>query len=771
MDAMSVKSVWILVLVMGFAGNYASTTPGRKPLYIGGLLPLTKGSSPDFGPTAFAGCKLAVDDINNRSDVLPDYELIVNWTDTQHNLPITLNKLYEFIYNPPVKVAIFGPLFSSITEVLAEVIGQWNITQISPGASTPVLTDRVKFPHVYRMLTSSAAFGTAQAGIVRQFGWTKIATLNTATEPHKGRINSLKDEESESNFTVIISESFLTDPLDALKRLKAEDARIIATSFYEEEAKKVFCSAYKLDMYGANYVWMIPGYYSANWQDDVEGLDCTAEQLREATEGYLTVAFMMYGNSEDVGRCGRTPSEFRHKMEGELAVNVTLSDPGFAAMGYDGIWALALAMHDVQNEIPMGLDSYKYGDGEYATLVGDSILRQEFDGMSGPILFTDGGYRLGNLLIEQNVNGEEVLIGSYDNIQNMITWVVPTDSLWYYSGGTKPFDSDVTETITTLQATPLPLVIVVSFLSVLGIILATLFLCFNTWKREHRQIKMSSPKVNNIISCGIMFAYICAALLGIDNSMAEEGALQKVCQLRSWLIPLAFTLAFGGMFTKMWRIYSIVIANKTKRKVIKDRYLFGIIVVLLLVDFAILIPWQIIDPIQIEKITYPITQTQDDIENHKKRELLHVNCTSENNTIWIMMMLIYKAFVVVFGAFLAWSTRNINVPGLNDSYYVGLSIYNTVICCVVAVPLSFLSVSSIGVTYGLVSCFMLFCITVSLCMLFLPKVFAVYRKIDAEGGTVSGMITFAAPKGPRNGGATVEAVATTSGQIESLAQK
>ena len=69
-------------------------------------------------------------------------------------------------------------------------------------------------------------------------------------------------------------------------------------------------------------------------------------------------------------------------MEGELAVNVTLSDPGFAAMGYDGIWALALAMHDVQNEIPMGLDSYKYGDGEYATLVGDSILRQEFDGMS-----------------------------------------------------------------------------------------------------------------------------------------------------------------------------------------------------------------------------------------------------------------------------------------------------------------------------------------------------------------------------------------------------
>ena len=57
---------------------------------------------------------------------------------------------------------------------------------MSPGASTPVLTDRKKYPHVYRMLTSSAAFGSAQAEIIRQIGWKNIATFNTATEPHKG---------------------------------------------------------------------------------------------------------------------------------------------------------------------------------------------------------------------------------------------------------------------------------------------------------------------------------------------------------------------------------------------------------------------------------------------------------------------------------------------------------------------------------------------------------------------------------------------------------
>ena len=50
-------------------------------------------------------------------------------------------------------------------------------------------------------------------------------------------------------------------------------------------------------------------------------------------------------------------------------------------------------------------------------------------------------------------------------------------------------------------------------------------------------------------------------------------------------------------------------------------------------------------------------QTAEDISHRQIREMLNIVCTSENNTIWIMAMLIYKAFVVVFGAFLSWSTR------------------------------------------------------------------------------------------------------------------
>ncbi len=37
--------------------------------------------------------------------------------------------------------------------------------------------------------------------------------------------------------------------------------RIIVGNFYEEQARRVFCQAYKEGMYGGKYVWFTPGMY------------------------------------------------------------------------------------------------------------------------------------------------------------------------------------------------------------------------------------------------------------------------------------------------------------------------------------------------------------------------------------------------------------------------------------------------------------------------------------------------------------------------------
>ncbi|XP_071809845.1 gamma-aminobutyric acid type B receptor subunit 2-like [Asterias amurensis] len=731
------------ILFVVFRGGLGEAADGRKPLYVGGLFPLSEkdGWSRFFGYGSLKGVERAISDINNRTDVLPGYELVLIYNDTEGDKVTALNKLYDLIYQPPTKVLIYGPHLSSVTESVAEVAGRWALVEMAP-SSTPVLSKKLRYPYVYRMLVSAAGFSYAHVEIFRQFNWTNFATLHETSEPHAGVTVVLQQLAENNSLTLIAAESFLTDPYEAMQRLKARDVRIIAANFYESVVRKVFCSAYKLGMYGKKYVWLIPGYFADRWwQVADKEVTCTPDELKRASEGYLTVTWSMFGREELPTIAEVTPAEYRRQMEPVVGRPLSDTDRGTVAVSYDGMWALARGLHEAEAVLARPLDSFYYGDTEYADAVGRAVQRQDFEGVSGHVSFSKDGDILGTLLIEQHRDGVETAVGAYDKNTDSMSWLVDTSDIWYYNGGIPPFDSDTTRTITLLRATPMPIMITMCVLSSLGIVFAVCFFVFNVLKRQNRQVKMSSPKVNNLIAVGITLAYLCVILMGVDISMVNSETLLTVCTTRSWFLALCFTIAFGGMFTKMWRVYSIVIHNKTKRKVIKDYHLFIIIGVLLLVDFVILIPWQIFDPMQIEEERVLIPQTVDDIEMYRKYEQLHVKCTSTNDTIWTMALIIYKAFVVVFGAFLAWSTRNVNVPGLNDSYYVGLSIYNTVICCVVAVPLSLLNVSSIGVTYALVSGFLLLCTTMSLCMLFIPKVIAVYKKnAVGDDGLVGTMV-------------------------------
>ncbi|XP_022082609.1 gamma-aminobutyric acid type B receptor subunit 1-like isoform X2 [Acanthaster planci] len=642
-----------LFLLAGAAAFGLTGANQTRPLYIGGLFPLSEedGWSRYFGWASLKATERAIADINNSSEVLPDYEVVLIYNDTEGDKVTALNMLYDHIYTPPVKVALMGSVLSSVTESVGEVASRWKLVEVSTAGSSPVLSDRVRYPYIYRVLTSAAGFSHAEMAIIHRFGWIKIATLHETVEPHVGTTIEMQRLAESNNVNVIAAESFLSNPYDAVQRLKDKDARIIAANFYEGRVRKVFCSAYRLGLYGPRYVWMLPGYYADGWwKVPEEGVTCTPEELKKASEGYLTIMWSQFGREEVNTIAGITPAEYRRQMEPVVGWNLSVSGRGLTATAYDGMWALALGLHDAQQELGRPLDSFAYGDKEYADIVSRNVQSQKFQGVSGPFGFSELGDRVGTLLIEQNKNGVEEVIGTYDIDNNVISWLLNTSDIWYYAGGKAPFDSDNTETQELLQSTPIAILVTVWVLCGLGTIFAISFIAFNVWKRQNRQVKMSSPNVNNLISVGIILAYLCVALMGVDRSLVEDKAFQILCT------------------------------------------------------------------------------TDEDVALYRKFVELHVKCTSTYDTIWTMALIIYKAFVVVFGAFLAWSTRNVNVPGLNDSYYVGLSIYNTVICCVVVVPLSILNVSSMGVTYALVAGFLLLCTTMSLCMLFIPKIIAVFRK-------------------------------------------
>lgn len=54
-------------------------------------------------------------------------------------------------------------------------------------------------------------------------------------------------------------QSFLSDPSDAVRNLRRQDARIIVGLFYVVAARRVLCEVYKQGLYGKSFVWFFIG--------------------------------------------------------------------------------------------------------------------------------------------------------------------------------------------------------------------------------------------------------------------------------------------------------------------------------------------------------------------------------------------------------------------------------------------------------------------------------------------------------------------------------
>ncbi len=89
---------------------------------------------------------------------------------------------------------------------------------------------------------------------------------------------------------------------------------------------------------------------------------------------------------------------------------------------------------------------------------------------------------------------------------------------------------------------------------------------------------MSSPQINNLIIAGCILSYTSVLLMGIDSTLlgkrSSESAMNFICAVRClyfcfifnlkfilkarvWTLSIGFTISFGAVFSKTWRVHSI----------------------------------------------------------------------------------------------------------------------------------------------------------------------------------------------------------------------
>ncbi|XP_041423570.1 gamma-aminobutyric acid type B receptor subunit 2 [Xenopus laevis] len=712
-------------LVYGSRSTTIEQAANGTSLSIMGLMPLNETvAKGNIGRGILPAVQLAIDQIRNIS-LLHPYFLDLKLYDTACDNAQGLKAFYDAIKYGPNHLMVFGGVCPSVTSIIAESLKGWNLVQLSFAATTPVLADKKKYPYFFRTVPSDNAVNPAIVKFLKHFKWKRVGTLTQDIQRFSEVRNDLTGELEDSAIQIADTESFSNDPCISVKKLKGNDVRIIIGQFDEHMAAKVFCCAFDEDMYGSKYQWIIPGWYQALWWQQANTSTCSTKNLLTAMEGYIGVDFEPLSTKQIKTISGRTPQQYE-KEYNEKRAGVEPSK--FHGYAYDGIWVIAKTLHRAleylySSKQRQRIQDFNYTDHKLGKIFLDAMNETNFFGVTGQVVFRNGE-RMGTIKFTQLQDGKEVKVGEYNAVADSLELINDTIR---FQGAEPP--KDETFIIMQRRQIHLPLYSILSTITIIGMIMASTFLFFNIKNRNQKMIKMSSPYMNNLIILGGMLSYASIFLFGLDGSFVSANTFETLCTVRTWILTVGYTTAFGAMFAKTWRVHAIFKNVKMKKKIIKDQKLLIIVGGMLLIDLCILICWQIVDPLKRTVEEYNLEPDPAGRDVAIRPFLEH--CENTHMTIWLGIVYAYKGLLMLFGCFLAWETRNVSIPALNDSKYIGMSVYNVGIMCIIGAAVSFLTRDQPNVQFCIVALVIIFCSTITLCLVFVPKLITLRTNPDA----------------------------------------
>ncbi|KAF1425586.1 Gamma-aminobutyric acid type B receptor subunit 1, partial [Spheniscus humboldti] len=692
---------------------------GKKAVHVGALFPMSGGWP--GGQACLPAVRMALEDINSRRDILPDYELRLIHHDSKCDPGQATKYLYELLYNDPIKI-ILMPGCSSVSTLVAEAARMWNLIVLSYGSSSPALSNRQRFPTFFRTHPSATLHNPTRVQLFKKWGWTKIATIQQTTEVFTSTLDDLDQRVKEAGLEITFRQSFFSDPAAPVRNLKRQDARIIVGLFYETEARKVFCEVYKEKLYGKKYVWFLIGWYADNWfRIKDPAINCTEAEMAEAVEGHVTTEIVMLNPENTRSISNMTSQEFIEKLQKRLGKNPEETG-GFqeAPLAYDAIWALALALNKTSAELVkkgLRLEDFNYNNKNITDEIYRALNSSAFEGVSGHVVFDASGSRMAWTLIEQLQGGVYKKIGYYDSTKDNLSWY--NNDKWI--GGAPP--ADYTKVITTFRFLSQKLFISVSVLASLGILLAIICLAFNIYNGHVRYIQNSQPYLNNMTAVGCTLALAAVFPLGLDGYHIGPGLFPFVCQARLWLLGLGFSLAYGSMFTKIWWVHTVFTKKeekKEKRKTLEPWKLYATVGLLVGLDVVTLIIWQIVDPLHrtIERV---------------KGRARHPWGLGGGPCLTTCGVVVrpppappgifygFKGLLLLLGIFLAYETKSVSTEKINDHRAVGMAIYNVAVLCLITAPVTMILSSQQDAAFAFASLAVVFSSYITLVVLFVPK--------------------------------------------------
>ena len=659
------------------------------------------------GPALVPAVKLAVEHINNQSDILADYSLdyVLGQSGCQAIEQTVISFTRHIFHSENVHrfVGIIGPACSESALIVAGLAleSRRDIVQIAPTAVAPLL-DNSTFTNTFRGLGSARVYADIALALMDDQRWTRVGALYEATRKFFSSIfNDFEEKIPEQQ--LVYSNGLDGEGREVrLSEILDQRLRIIFVFAGRSLSRKLLCLAYKEDLVYPTYQWIFHHRELSNFWESTSfmGWNCSLDDMKKATEGIILSLYSPARRDDMITVANRTYDQYREqyvkyreeyvKELNAYGSNINISDlepeVEYSNVYYDSVWALALSLN---SSLPFLKEGTSNTQGELATsVIRQNLLEVDFEGMSGTIRFnsttraSETSINDVFLIVPSNNSSggpQKDLIGFYDPMVSNITEFQNHAGLI-----SDKFDERLNHAGLGIGIFLL-LVAIAMFLLVFILHVVNFIFC------NEKSLKASSPSLNHLIFSGcyllsVAIIFVLVAEIFVP-SIHEQNIKRTVkvfygvqCSVADWCYALAYSLIIGAVCAKQWRIYQIFSHfRQGLQRSITDSSMIGLICVVVLLDVIYSVVWSVVDPWTVElSDTFSVNVID-----------IKLTCRSEHTLTRLLVAGSVKGLLAVLAIFLATLNRHVHLKVYNETKAINILAYalilvNTVGGCMYA---------------------------------------------------------------------------------------
>ncbi len=606
---------------------------------------------------------LAVEWINNRSDILPYHQLQLIKGDSGCNCPsgpaLSLAKA-EDLWRPrrdrdsPI-LGIIGPTCSSSALLLGSLVGPDKINLINIHMTQSLkLENREMYPNSFGILGSTKILIQSVLQFTRLEKWCNVSLLHDESILDSSldtflEINQTRNCKMHKYFTAL---TYI--PLTNIKRA----SRVVILFMTEDLVRRVMCLAYHDDMYFPAYQFLVAGSCNSKYLNssisfvhDRREYICTVDMLNKVLENTIFMSFLGVNNistsTESIGE-ERLPKHIQMLSSNDNNITTYLY--------FDAVVLLSVTANASISSHPCQMC--------HNFMLKAELLNSSFDGSSGRIGFdSETGSVLRNVKIEQLSSMQLTTLAVYHHENERIDTIepgilIPTSEI------------QIHEVIIPVVRSPVFLGILALVITTIGAIILISLQILTLVYRKSKEVKASSPRLSHFAFCGCYLLVISeVADVTIETFPNSYDVIVRcyLSHLRNSFLFVGLTLIESIICVRTWRLYRIFIFYKNPGNFLSDYALLVFVSLCVAGNVIVSVAWVSGDPLvpvlvnSTDSLTILYNSSGDIMGVNINRANSYYCLRREPNSffIWFSSSVTYFLLISVTSIILAILTRDI----------------------------------------------------------------------------------------------------------------